>query len=74
MLGLRARRWVLALVPLAYLLLLVACVLGEPEEPGCQIDAECGQGLVCRAGACFRLIGDQSTAPPDASIDAGDQG
>jgi len=47
-----------------------ACALGEPEEPGCQSDTECGAGLVCRAGACFRLVGE----PASPDLDAGDAG
>jgi hypothetical protein len=54
---------------------LAACTLGGPEEAGCQSDAECGEGLFCRAGACFRFIGEG--APPDepdaggSAVDAG---
>lgn len=40
-----------------------ACALGESEEPGCQTDAECGDGRICRAGACFRIVGDVDAAP-----------
>jgi Cys-rich repeat protein len=58
-------RW--ALVPFFFL---AACTLGEPEEPGCRTDAECGQGLVCRAGACFRFIGDPA---PLGDADASDE-
>ena len=47
---------------------LTACTLGAPEEAGCQTDAECGEGLVCRAGACFRFVGEG--APPE-DTDAG---
>lgn len=48
---------------------LSACALGESDDPGCQTDAECGSDRICRAGACFRVIGDIDAAPDDA--DAG---
>jgi len=51
--------------------LLAACTLGPSEEAGCQADAECGEGLVCRAGACFRFIGEGT---PDAGASDADTG
>jgi hypothetical protein len=43
-----------------------ACAIGEFEEPGCQTDADCGDERICRAGACFRLVGDlDATVPTD---------
>jgi hypothetical protein len=42
-----------------------ACVVGAPEEPGCLSDAECGNDRVCRAGACFRIIGDTDAGVVD---------
>ena len=29
------------------------CALGTEQEPGCHADAECADGGICRAGACF---------------------
>jgi hypothetical protein len=46
-----------------------ACALGESEEPGCQTDIECGSERICRAGACFRIVGDV-----DASVAEDDAG
>ncbi|MDI3286971.1 hypothetical protein [Polyangium sp. 15x6] len=66
----RARRLLLLLVAFTPIAAgLVACTLGAPEEPGCQSDAECGEGRVCRAGACFRFIGEGAPAT-DAGADA----
>jgi hypothetical protein len=48
-----------------------ACVLGPNEPPGCQSDADCEEGSVCRAGACFRTTTDRT--PPDEA-DGGDGG
>jgi Cys-rich repeat protein len=49
---------------------LAGCVLGEPVDPGCTEDAECGEGYVCRAGACFEEIPGGAFVPPDAGADA----
>jgi hypothetical protein len=40
------------------------CALGEEEEPGCRDDALCGEGYVCRGGACFRITTGLSTPDP----------
>lgn len=39
-----------------------ACALGDPQEPGCLTDVECGNDRVCRGGACFRIVGDVDAA------------
>jgi hypothetical protein len=58
----------------AALALPLACVLGEEREPGCQRDDECGDGFVCRDGACFRFTTGLSP-PHDPSLDdAGSDG
>ena len=44
-----------------------ACALGD-EEPGCRDDAECPDGFLCRAGACFRIAAGEG--PADAGSDA----
>ncbi|MDI1448084.1 hypothetical protein [Polyangium sp. 6x1] len=70
----RARRLFVRLVactPIATSLF--ACTLGAPEEPGCQSDMECGEGLVCRAGACFRFVG-EGAPTSDADADTSDGG
>jgi hypothetical protein len=51
---------------------IVACALGEPEDPGCQANVDCGEGFTCRAGACFRLVGEPSPPPDTSAEDAGD--
>ncbi|MFO0593550.1 MAG: hypothetical protein U0441_38775 [Polyangiaceae bacterium] len=55
-----------------------------PGEPGCDEDAECGEGFSCRAGTCFReesrgggIITDAGGSTSDAGAmdgggDAGD--
>lgn len=48
---------------------LAGCVLGEPEEPGCSEDAECGEGFSCRAGACFEETPGSAFVPSDAGAD-----
>jgi hypothetical protein len=50
--------------------LLLACALGDEDEPGCRSDGECDVGFVCRAGACFRYTTEQS--PPHDPADARD--
>ena len=50
---------------------LSACSIGE-EEPGCQSDEACGEGYLCRAGACFRVT--TGLTPPKDPADAGDGG
>ncbi len=45
---------------------LSGCAIGESEDPGCQSDAECGSDRVCRAGACFRIVGDVDAGESDA--------
>ena len=49
-----------------------ACVIGEDEEPGCKADEACGEGFLCRAGACFRVT--TGLTPPKDPADAGDGG
>ncbi len=44
---------------------LSACAPGESEAPGCQSDADCSDEWVCRAGACFRIIGDVDASVQD---------
>lgn len=63
-----ARRLLILLVAFTSI---AACTLGAPEEPGCQSDAECGEGRICRAGACFRFVGEGAPAS-DAGTDAND--
>lgn len=50
-----------------------ACVLGEPEDPGCVEDAECDEGYSCRAGACLEEVPGGPFVPADggAGADAG---
>lgn len=49
-----------------------ACALGEEEEPGCRGDVHCGDGFVCRGGACFRITTGPSPPPGPDEDDAGD--
>jgi hypothetical protein len=56
----------------AILLGISACALGVEEEPGCRSDEACGEGYLCRAGACFRVT--TGLTPPQDSSDAGDAG
>ena len=49
--------------------LALGCALGPEQEPGCQSDAECGEGFTCRAGACFRNTTDASAPEADAAAD-----
>lgn len=44
---------------------IAACAFGESADPGCQSDAECGTDRICRAGACFRIIGDIDAGSTD---------
>lgn len=46
----------------------VGCALGPEQEPGCKVDADCDEGFVCKAGACFRTT--TGHTPPEA--DGGD--
>jgi hypothetical protein len=46
----------------------VGCALGPEREPGCQADADCGDGWFCRAGACFQT----TTGGPPPVVDGGD--
>jgi hypothetical protein len=47
----------------------LACAIGPEQEPGCHVDAECGDGGACRAGACFHTTTGQT---PPSVADAGD--
>jgi hypothetical protein len=49
----------------------IGCAIGTEQEPGCHVDAECGEGWTCRAGACFRTTTDRSSS---SVVDAGDAG
>lgn len=49
-----------------------ACALGDEDEPGCETDEACGEGYLCRAGACFRVT--TGLTPPKEPEDAGDGG
>lgn len=63
----KKRRWfVLANITL---LGLSACAFGESDDPGCHSDSECGNGRFCRAGACFRIIGDMGDLDASPSED-----
>jgi hypothetical protein len=44
----------------------IGCAVGPEQEPGCHGDTDCGEGWICRAGACFQ-------ATPDVA-DGGDSG
>jgi hypothetical protein len=68
----RARFGAAFLALSAPLLGLSACALGPEEEPGCQSDEACGEGYLCRAGACFRAT--TGLTPPEDPADAGDGG
>jgi hypothetical protein len=48
----------------------IGCAIGAEQEPGCQADADCGDGWTCRAGACFRT----TTGRTDPIVDGGDGG
>ncbi len=48
----------------------IGCALGTEQEPGCHVDAECGEGWTCRAGACFQA----TTGQPRPVVDGGDAG
>jgi hypothetical protein len=50
----------------------IGCALGPEQEPGCHDDADCGEGVTCRAGACFWTTTPGS--PSDAGGEAGDGG
>jgi hypothetical protein len=51
----------------------IGCALGAEQEPGCRLDADCGEGWICRAGACFQTTTGRSSAVVDSG-DAGDAG
>lgn len=57
----------------APLILAIGCAIGPEQDPGCHVDAECGTGWTCRAGACFRDTTDRTNPSVDAG-DAGDMG
>ncbi|MCK6591277.1 MAG: hypothetical protein L6Q76_27310 [Polyangiaceae bacterium] len=46
-----------------------ACAVGDDEEPGCESDEACGDGYLCRRGACFRVS--TGLTPPSDPADAG---
>jgi hypothetical protein len=50
----------------------VGCVLGSEHEPGCQVDADCGDGWFCRAGACFQTTTGRSLPVVDGGDAASD--
>jgi hypothetical protein len=52
----------------------IGCAIGPEQEPGCHVDAECGEGWTCRAGACFRTTTDRSSPSVVDAGDAGDAG
>lgn len=52
----------------------VGCVLGDPGEPGCVEDADCGDGFACRAGACLRESTGGAFVPTDAGGTGGSGG
>jgi Cys-rich repeat protein len=57
----------------AWIAVVVGCVLGGPGKPGCSEDGDCAAGFVCRAGACFHESSGGAFVPADAG-DAGDAG
>ncbi|MBK8253915.1 MAG: hypothetical protein IPK82_14785 [Polyangiaceae bacterium] len=65
----RAMRSVLWIVLGGWAAVIAGCVLGSPDEPGCSEDAECDEGLVCRAGAC---VSELKASP--GGVDAGSDG
>lgn len=56
---------------IALVMVAIGCALGPEQEPGCQRDADCGEGFVCSAGACFRTTTERSLPSTDAGDDAG---
>jgi hypothetical protein len=48
----------------------IGCAIGAEQEPGCHVDADCGAGFTCAAGACFRT----TTGLTDPVLDGGDAG
>jgi hypothetical protein len=51
----------------------IGCAIGAEQEPGCHADADCGDGWVCAAGACFQSTTGQSSPAVDGG-DAGEDG
>jgi hypothetical protein len=56
----------------AILVTVIGCALGTEQEPGCHAAADCGDGWICTAGACFQATTGQSSPAFDGG-DGGDE-
>ncbi len=58
----------------AFLAAAAGCAIGAEQEPGCHADADCGDGWLCRAGACFETTTGRSSPVADGGDGGGQDG